>query len=124
MWPIRVLIDRGAMSIFIPPGLRPILGLPHENEHTTTLGLDGQVMEHGRDSRILTISGQYFNHVAPVDQPEVLVILMKAYNLALGQPWFRARNRQIDWSENRLSSSGMASGSGLHGTADTQHGQA
>jgi len=84
------------------PRLLRKLGLPHEAAHTTTLGLNGQVMEHARDSQKTMISAQYFDHLAPVDEPEVLVVPIKAYDLVLGLPWFRARNPEIDWSRNRL----------------------
>jgi len=120
---VRALIDCGATSIFMAPRLVRKLGLPHEAAHTTTLGLDGQVMEHARDSRKTTMSAQYFDHLAPVDEPELLVVPIKAYDLILGLPWFRARNPEIDWSRNRLLSLRTPCGSGSHGTEDTQLGQ-
>jgi hypothetical protein len=120
---VRVLIDCGSTSIFMTPRLLRKLGLPHEAAHTTTLGLNGHVMEHARDSRKTTISAQYFDHLAPVDEPEVLVVPIKAYDLVLGLPWFRARNPEIDWSRNRLLSLRTHCGSGSHSTEDSQLGQ-
>jgi len=117
---VRALIDRGATSIFMAPRLLSTLGLPHEAAHKTTLGLNRQVMEHARDSWKPTISAQYFDHLAPVDEPEVLVVPIKAYDLVIGLPWFRARNPEIDLSRNRLLSLRTPCGSGSHGTEDSQ----
>jgi hypothetical protein len=50
----------------------------------------------------MTISVQYLKHLAPVDESEVLVVPIKAYDLVLGLPWFRARNPEIDWSKTLL----------------------
>jgi hypothetical protein len=99
------------------------LGLPHEAAHTTTLGLNGQVTEHARDSRKTTILAQNFDHLAPVDKPEVLVVPIQAYDVALRLPWFRARNQDTDRSRNRLLSLRTPCGSGSHGTEDSQLGQ-
>jgi hypothetical protein len=85
---VRALIDCSATSIFMAPRLLRKLGLPHEAAHITTLGLIGHVMEHARESRKTIISAQYFDHLAPVDQPEVPVVPIKAYDLVLGLPWF------------------------------------
>jgi hypothetical protein len=40
---------------------------------------------------------QYFEHLKQVDESEVFVVPMKAYNLVLGLPWFKARNLEIGW---------------------------
>jgi hypothetical protein len=77
-------------------------------------------MEHTRDSRKTTISAQYFDHLSRVDEPDVLVVPIKAYDLVLGLPWFRARNQEIDQSPNRLLSLRTPGGSGSHGSEDTQ----
>jgi hypothetical protein len=45
---------------------------------------------------------QYFEHLKPVDESEVLFVPMKAYDLVLGLPWFKARNPEIDWTKGRL----------------------
>jgi len=120
---IQVLFDCGATSIFMAQRLLPKLGLPHEAAHTTTLGLNGQMMEHARDSRKATISAQYLDHLALVDEPEVLVVPIKAYDSVLGLPWFAARNLEIEWSQNGLVSLRTPCGSGSHSTDDTQLGQ-
>ena len=75
---VQAVIDRGTTSIFTAPRLLGKLGLPHKAAHTTTLDLNEQVMEHTRDSRKTTISAQYFDHLAPVDKPEVLVVPIKS----------------------------------------------
>jgi hypothetical protein len=105
------------------PRLLRKLGLPHEAAHTTTLGLIGHVIEHARDSRKTIISAQYFDHLAPVDEPEVPVVPITAYDLVLGLPWFQARNPEIDWSRNRLLSLRTPYGLGSHGTEDSQLGK-
>ena len=64
------------------------LGLRHQAAHTTTLGLNRHVIEHANDSGTTTISVQYLKHLAPVDESEVLVVPIKAYDLVLGLPWF------------------------------------
>jgi len=120
---VRAIIDCGATSFVMAPRLPRKLGLAHEAAHTTTRGLNGQVMELARDSLKTTISTQYIYHSARVDEPEVLVIRIKVYDLVLGGPWFRARNPEMDWSRNRLLSSRTPCVSGSHGTDDTQLGQ-
>jgi hypothetical protein len=60
------------------PKLLRKLGLRHQAAHTTTLGLNGHVIEHANDSRKTTISVQYLKHLAPVDQLEVLQVPNKA----------------------------------------------
>ena len=99
---VKALIDCGAMSIFISPSLLRKLELPHEPSFTSTQGLNGQVMMSAKESRKASLLVQYFEHLKPVDELEVLVIPMKAYNLVLGLRWFKARNPEIDWTEGRL----------------------
>ena len=99
---IRALIDCGATTIFMAPRLLRQLGLPSEPAHITTLGLDSRVMMSAKDSRKTTISCQYFEHLAQVDEPDVLVVPMTAYDLVLGLPWFQSRNPEIDWSKGQL----------------------
>ena len=41
--------------------------------------------------RKATLLVQYFEHLEPVEESEVLVIRMKAYNLVLGLPWQETR---------------------------------
>lgn len=49
-------------------------------------GLNGHVMVSAKESRKTSISVQYLEHLAPVDEPEVLIVPMKAYNLVLELP--------------------------------------
>ena len=95
---VQALIDCGATSVFMAPRLLKRLGISHEAAHTTTLGLGGQIMQHAKDSRKTSITVQYMEHLAPVTEPEVLVVPMRAYDLVLRLPWFRARNPEIDWN--------------------------
>ena len=113
---VQVLIDSGATSTFMSPKLLRRLGLRHQAAHTTTLGLNGHVIEHANDSRKTTISVQYLNHLAPVDESEVLVVPIKAYDLVLGLPWLRARNPEIDWSKKLLLSLRNPTGSDTQDT--------
>jgi hypothetical protein len=80
-------------------------------------------MEHSRDRWKTTISAQYCDSLAPVDDPEVLFVRMKADGVVLQLPWFRARNPEIDWSRNLLLSLRTPCRSGSHRTAATQLGQ-
>jgi hypothetical protein len=41
-------------------------------------------------------------HLAPVDESEVLEVPIKAYDLVVRLPRFRARNAEIDWSKRLL----------------------
>jgi len=109
---IQALIDCGATSIVISPQLLNRLGLPHEAAHITTHGLDGQVIAHVRESHKTAMTVQYIDHLAPVHEPEVLVVPMRAYYLVLGLPWFKTRKLEIDWDTGRLTSFRTPSGQG------------
>ena len=63
-----------------------------------------------RESRKATLSVQYFESLAPVDESDVLIVPMKAYDLVLGLPWFKARNPEIDSKAGRLTALGTPSG--------------
>jgi hypothetical protein len=95
---VRALIECGATSIFLGPRSLKKLGISHEAAHITTLGLGGQIMQHAKDIRKTSITVEYMEHLAPVAEPEVLVVPMRAYNQVLGLQWFRARNPEIDWN--------------------------
>jgi hypothetical protein len=41
-------------------------------------------------------------HVSPVQESEVLVVPMRAYDLVLGLPCFKSRNPDVDWQIGRL----------------------
>jgi hypothetical protein len=99
---VKALLDCGATSIFISPSLLRKLELPHEPAFTSTQGLNGQVMMSAKESRKASLLVQYFEHLKPVDESEVLVVPMKAYDLVLGLPWFKARNPEIDWTKGRM----------------------
>jgi len=95
---IQALIDCGASSICISPELLNRLGLPHEAAHITTHDLDGQVTTHARELRKTTMTILYMDHLALVDDPEVIVVEIRAYDLVLGLRWFKSRKREIDWA--------------------------
>jgi hypothetical protein len=99
---VKALIDCGATSIFISTSLLRKLKLPHEPAFTFTQALNGQVMMSAKESRKASLLVQYFEHLTPVDESEVLVVPMKAYDRVLGLPWFKARNPEIYWTKGRL----------------------
>ena len=96
------LIDCGATSIFMTPRLRKRLGLAEEPVYVMTLGLKGHVMAHASDSRKTTFTVQYMEHLSPVQESEVLVVPMQAYDLVLGLPWIQSRIPAVDWQSGRL----------------------
>jgi hypothetical protein len=81
---VRALIDCRATSSFMAPRLLKKLGISQEAAHITALGLRGQIMQQAKDSRKPSITVQYIVHIAPVTEPEVLGVLMRAYDLVLG----------------------------------------
>jgi hypothetical protein len=99
---VKALIDCGATSIFASPRLIEMLGLQTQQAHTTTYGLDGKVMSHAKDSRKTRLSVSYFEHEQLVDESELLIVPMTAYDLVLGLPWFKARNPEIDREAGKL----------------------
>jgi hypothetical protein len=82
---VKALIDCGATSIFASPRLIEILGLGTQQAHTTTYGLDGNIRSHVKDSRKTRLSVSYFEHEQPVDESDVLIVPMTAYDLVLGR---------------------------------------
>ena len=109
---IRALINSGATNIVISPQLLTRPGLPDEAVHITTHGLDGQVIAHARENRKTPMTVQYMDHFAPVHEPEVLAVPIRAYNLVLGVPWFKTRKPEIDWATGQLTSSRTPTGQG------------
>jgi hypothetical protein len=102
MQQVKALIDCGATSIFISPSLLRKLELPHEPAFTSTQGVNGQVMMSAKESQKAGLLVQYFERLKPVDKSEVLVVPMKAYDLVLGLPWFKARNPETNWTKGQL----------------------
>jgi len=102
MQPVQTPIDCGATCIFIAPRLRKRLSLAEDPAYVTTPGLNGQVMAHASDSRKMAFTVQYMEHLSPVQESEVLVVHMRAYDLVLGLPWFQSRNPDVDWQRGRL----------------------
>jgi hypothetical protein len=92
------------------PRLRKRLGLAVKPAYVITLGLNGQVMAHTSDSRKTAFTGQYMDHISPVEESEVLVVPMRAYDLVLGLPWFQSRNPDTDWQSGRLLALGTPGG--------------
>jgi hypothetical protein len=90
------------MSIFISPSLLRKLESPHEQAFTCTQGLNGEVIMSAKECRKASLFVQYFEHLKRVNESEVLVLPMKAYDLLLGLPRFNARNPEIAWTKGRL----------------------
>jgi hypothetical protein len=99
---VRALIDCGATSIFMALRLRKQLGLADKPAYVTTLGLNGHVMAHASESRKTMFTVQYMEQLSPVQESEVLIVPMRAYDLVLGLPWFQSRNPDVDWQSGRL----------------------
>jgi hypothetical protein len=95
-------MDCGVTSIFMAPRLQKLLGLVEEAAYVTTLCPNGQVMAYTSESRKTAFTVQYMEHLAPVQESEVLVMPMRAYDLVLGLPWFQSRNPDVDWQPGRL----------------------
>jgi hypothetical protein len=102
MQQVRAVIDCGATSIFMAPRLRKRLGLADEPAYVMTLGLNCQLIAHASESRKTAFTVQYMEHLAPVQESEVLVVAMWAYDLVLGLPWFQCRNPDVNWQRGRL----------------------
>ena len=83
---VMVLIDCGATSIFISPKLVCSLVLETSPAYITTLGLGGAILAHARDSRRVRTTMRCF---PPVDESDLLVVNVTAYDLLLGLPWFQ-----------------------------------
>jgi len=110
---VRALIDDRATSIIMATRHLKRLGISHEAAHITTLSLDGGVMQHAKDSRKTWITIQYLDYLAPVNESDVLVVPMRAYDLALGLPWFHTGHPDIDWAHRRLTALPSPSASGV-----------
>ena len=70
-------------------------------------------MQYAKDSRKTRMTVQYLDYLAPLDESEVLVVPIRAYDLVLGLPWFQKRNPDIDWAHRRLTSLRSPSASGV-----------
>jgi len=53
---------------------------------------------HAREFHKSAMTAQFIDHLSPVGGPEMLVILMRVYNLVLGVPWFKTQKPEIDWA--------------------------
>jgi len=107
------IIDCGALSIIRVANLLKWLGISHEAVHITILGLNGAVMKHPNDSRKRGITVQYLDYLTLVDEWDVLVLPMRAYDLVLGLPWFHIRYPDINWARHQLTSPWSPRASGV-----------
>ena len=97
---VRALIDCSATSIFKELRLRNQRGQADQPAYVMTLGRNGQAMAHASDSRITAFTFQYIEHLSPVQESEVLVVPMQAYNMVLGLRWFQSKNPDVDWQSS------------------------
>ena len=102
MQSMRAVINCGMTSIFMTLTLRKRLGLADEPAYVTTPGLNGQVMAHTSGSQKMAFMVQYMEHLLPVQESEVLLVPMLAYELVLGLPWFQSRTPDINRQRGRL----------------------
>jgi hypothetical protein len=70
-------------------------------------------MQHAKDSRKMRITVRYLDNLAPVDESDMLVVPMRAYDLVLGLPWSQKRYPDIDWAHRQLTSLRSQSASGV-----------
>jgi len=62
----------------------------------------GHVIMPTKESRKARLMVQYSEHCKLVDESEVVVAAMNAYDLVLALPWLKARHREIEWSKSQL----------------------
>jgi len=86
------------------------LGLPSAPTHITILGHNCQVMRSAKDCQKTTVPCQYFEPLAPVDEPEHLVVPVMAYDLVPGLCWFQSWPPEMDRSKGQLLSLQMPVG--------------
>jgi len=110
---VQALIDCSTTIIFMAPRLLKRLGTSHEAARITTLSIAGGVTQHAKDSRNTGITIQYLVYLAPVNESDVLVVHMRAYDLVLRLPWFHKRNPDINRAHRRLTALRSPSASGV-----------
>ena len=93
------LIDCGATSTCITPGLVGTLGFRNQAlpAHMAVWGLHWAILACAEDSRKLSLTLQYLQDTTAVDEPDILVVEMKAYELVLGLPWFQRHGPEVGW---------------------------
>jgi len=91
----------GVRSICMALGLRKWLGLADKPADVTTISLNGQIMAHVSKSQRTMFTMQYMEHSSPVQESELLVLPMRAYDLVLGLPWFQSRKPEVEWQCGR-----------------------
>ena len=84
------------------PRLLKRLRISHEVAHITTVSLDGGVMQHAMDSQKTWITVQYLDYLPLVNESDVRVVPMRAYDLVLGLRLFHQSNPDIDWARRRV----------------------
>lgn len=97
-------IDCGETSILIAPRHLLRLEISHEVAHITTFRLKWGVMQHAKASRKTRNTVQYIDYLAKVDELDVLVEPMRAYDQVLDLPWFHKNNPDIDRARRLLTS--------------------
>jgi hypothetical protein len=67
---------------------------------------------HGRERRATAMTVQYMDHLAPVQEPEVLVVPMSTPDLVSGLQWCNTLKPEIHWATSRLTALRTPSGQG------------
>jgi len=91
---VKALIECAATSIFRSLSLLRKLELPLTPVFTSTQHPNDQVMISPKGSLKASLLVHYFKLLKPVDEAEVLVVRMKAYDLVLSLPWLRPETRK------------------------------
>ena len=99
---VQDLIRWGETSICMALGLGKQLSLPDEPAHVVTVVLNGQKMAHKDISEKPVVTVHYPDHIPPVQESEVLVVPMQAYNEVLGLRCYQSRNPDVEWQCGRL----------------------
>ena len=73
---VWALINCGVTCGCMASRLLVKLGISHDSAHIAAFSLGGPIMQHANDSQKTSISVQDMEHLAPVTEPEVLVIPM------------------------------------------------
>jgi len=109
---LGAVIHYGAISVFMALQLFNRLEILQEAAYITTHSLDSQVKVPSRESHKMPMTVQYIDHLALVHKPELLVVLMRAYDLVLRLAWFKTRKLEINWATILVTSLGTSSGQG------------
>jgi len=99
---IQALIYCTTTTIFKAPQLWNWPGVLYDTAHITMHGLDSQVINYMMVPYKTNTTVQSMGHLVPVSKLEVLVTLIRAYNLGPVLPWLKTSKLEIDWATGQL----------------------